>query len=76
MSISVHRGCRLEYLPPYSPDYNPIEFTFSWMKKKLQREGHISRDIGVFDFYHILYQLVFSITPELSRAYYRNCGYY
>jgi len=30
-------GVRLEYLPPYSPDYNPIEEAFAelkaWMKK-------------------------------------------
>jgi hypothetical protein len=30
-------GVRLEYLPPYSPDFNPIEEAFAelkaWMKK-------------------------------------------
>ena len=30
-------GVRLEYVPPYSPDYNPIEEAFSelkaWMRK-------------------------------------------
>ena len=25
-------GVRLEYLPPYSPDYNPIEESFSALK--------------------------------------------
>ena len=26
------RGCELVYLPPYSPDYNPIEEAFSKIK--------------------------------------------
>lgn len=28
----LRRGCRLVYLSPYSPDYNPIEEAFSAMK--------------------------------------------
>ena len=27
-----HRGCQLLYLPPYSPDLNPIEEAFSKIK--------------------------------------------
>ena len=27
-------GCGLLYLPPYSPDFNPIEKTFGWLKRK------------------------------------------
>lgn len=26
------RGCELPYLPPYSPDFNPIERAFSKIK--------------------------------------------
>src|SRR6202043_708861 len=29
-------GCRLEYLPPYSPDLNPIENAFSKLKRALR----------------------------------------
>ena len=28
-----------EFLPPYSPDYNPIELLFSAMKYRLRRDG-------------------------------------
>jgi transposase len=28
-------GCKLIYLPPYSPDLNPIERFWSWLKKKI-----------------------------------------
>jgi transposase len=31
------RGCKLMYLPPYSPDYNPIEQAFSKVKGLLWR---------------------------------------
>jgi transposase len=33
------RGCELIYLPPYSPDLNPIEEAFAKLKALLQRAG-------------------------------------
>jgi putative transposase len=30
------RGVNLLYLPPYSPDYNPVEKTWANMKKELR----------------------------------------
>ncbi len=32
-------GCRFLYLPPYSPDLNPIELAFSKLKTHLRRIG-------------------------------------
>lgn len=29
-------GCSLLYLPPYSPDFNPIELVWSWIKDKVR----------------------------------------
>jgi transposase len=29
-------GCELWLLPAYSPDFNPIEFAFSWLKDFLR----------------------------------------
>jgi hypothetical protein len=34
------RGCLVRYLPPYSPDYNPIELTFSVLKSWIRRRFH------------------------------------
>ena len=38
------RGCELLYLPPYSPDLNPIEEAFSKVKGLLRRTGARTRE--------------------------------
>ena len=38
------RGCELLYLPPYSPDFTPIEQAFSKIKAILRRLGARTRD--------------------------------
>jgi transposase len=30
-------GCHILFLPPYSPDLNPIEHFWAWLKKKLRK---------------------------------------
>jgi transposase len=43
-SLIEERGCELLYLPPYSPDYNPIEEAFSKIKALVRRVGARSRE--------------------------------
>ena len=54
-NLSVHRvdgleqvvqkyGARLPYLPPYSPDFNPIELAFSKRKTWLRKAQARTRD--------------------------------
>ena len=38
------RGCSLLFLPPYSPDFSPIEEAFSKVKGILRRVGARTRD--------------------------------
>jgi transposase len=33
-------GCHLVFLPPYSPDLNPIELAFAQLKRALRTDGH------------------------------------
>jgi transposase len=40
------RGCEVLYLPPYSPDYNPIEEAFSKIKALLRKAAARTRDLG------------------------------
>ncbi len=31
-------GCQVLYLPPYSPDLNPIEQCWSWLKSRIRKK--------------------------------------
>jgi transposase len=31
-------GCRVLYLPPYSPDLNKIEQCWSWLKSRIRKQ--------------------------------------
>ena len=39
-------GVSLVYLPAYSPDYNPIETSFSVLKQWLKKHGHLAELYG------------------------------
>jgi len=39
MDLCTEKGVKLIYLPPYSPDFNPIEECFSFMKGVIRRHG-------------------------------------
>lgn len=81
-NLSVHRsadirqvvaaaGCHLRFLPAYSPDFNPIELTFSRLKAHLRSAGKrtfddVVTEIGVS---------FTSVTPQHAQAWYRHCGY-
>lgn len=64
-------GAELRYLPPYSPDLNPIEPAFSKFKKLLrdgaERTVDKLRDLcgSVLDLF----------TEDECRNYFRHCGY-
>lgn len=64
-------GCRVEYLPPYSPDYNPIEMVFSKFKGKLRKAAPRTVD----EVYAAMKQALDDFPPEECRNYFRHCGY-
>jgi transposase len=64
-------GCRLVFLPPYSPDLNPIEPAWSKLKALLRGAG--ARTLGALD--AALTTLVDAITPADAAGYFRHCGY-
>ena len=35
--IALRKDCIVLFLPPYSPDLNPIEKKWAWLKKKLRK---------------------------------------
>jgi transposase len=38
-------GCRLIYLPPYSPDLNPIEKFWAWLKDRIRETAHLFKTL-------------------------------
>ena len=82
-NASIHRGgkiaelvekagCRLLYLPPYSPDYNPIELAWGYVKRLIRRVGprqDAQREQALCD-------ALAAIPDTLARACFRHCGYY
>lgn len=64
-------GCTLRYLPPYSPDLNPIEMI--WAKLKSYLRGVKARARGVLE--EALAAGLHRITPQDARNCFSHCGY-
>jgi transposase len=68
-----------EFLPPYSPDYNPIELLFSAIKYHLRRNGdyvHFTMtDLPKTEIHSTLTEAVCDITQQDTFGWYRHCGY-
>jgi transposase len=65
------RGCRLIFLPAYSPDLTPIELAFAKLKALLRKAGQRTVD-GLWEF---LGQALDAFGPEECGNYFRHCGY-
>jgi transposase len=64
-------GCTLVFLPPYSPDYNPIENMWSKVKALLRAAAARTFE-AVVDATGVALR---AITTEDCDGYFRNCGY-
>lgn len=65
------RGAQLLYLPPYSPDFNPIEQAWSKLKQLLR--GAKARLLDQLE--PAIARAIAAITPQNAQAFFRNCGY-
>ena len=63
-------GLRHRYLPPYSPDLNPIEQAWSKLKARLRAEGARSREA----LEAALGPALAAITDRDARGWFRLCG--
>jgi transposase len=64
-------GAKLRYLPPYSPDLNPIEKAFSKLKAKLRAAQ--KRTIPELEQY--LGEVLDCFSPKECENYFVSCGY-
>ncbi len=65
------RQCRLLFLPPYSPDFTPIEQAFSKLKAILRRLGARTTEA----LWEAMGVAVEAITREDASAWYTHAGY-
>jgi len=64
-------GATLLYLPPYSPDLNPIEKLFSKLKALLRKAAKRSTD----DLWREIGELLNTVSPSECANYFASCGY-
>jgi transposase len=64
-------GASLVYLPPYSPDLNPIEMAFARLKALLRKAAQRT----VAGLWTAIGQLLDSFTPQQCRNYFAAAGY-
>ncbi|EUC54560.1 DDE family endonuclease [Rhizoctonia solani AG-3 Rhs1AP] len=44
LNMITESGCKYEFLPPYSPDLNPVEPAFAKFKQLLKRSGEVASE--------------------------------
>ncbi|MDP6588840.1 MAG: transposase, partial [Alphaproteobacteria bacterium] len=59
------------YLPPYSPDFNPIELAFSKLKALLRKAAERTID-GLWDKIGVILE---QFTPQECKNYFNHAGY-
>ena len=65
------RGCKLLYLPPYSPDLNPIEEAFSKVKGLLRVIGARTKEVLV----EAIGKALDEVNTWDARSFFTHCGY-
>lgn len=74
-TMCQEKGVILIFLPPYAPDFNPIEIAFhelkEWMRRNRETGYQYSENFDMF--IHLAMSQVCG--PATARAYFRACGY-
>jgi transposase len=64
-------GCELIYLPPYSPDFNPIEQAFSMLKSYLRDACARSQQALM----EVIGEALRTISTSDAEGFFEHCGY-
>jgi len=72
-ALVVPYGVSIQYLPPYSPDFNPIERSFCKLKAFIKRHNNLISDID--DFGQFLLIALNCFKALYTRRQFEKCGY-
>ena len=70
-ALLEERGAELLYLPPYSPDLNPIEEAFAKIKNLLRKAEARTREALV----EAMGQALSAVSARDARGFFEHCGY-
>src|SRR5215212_8947318 len=65
------QGCELLYLPPYSPDLNPLEEVFAKIKGVLRKAEARNREALI----EAIGRAISAVTARDVRGFFEHCGY-
>ena len=65
------RGAQLAYLPPYSPDLNPIEEAFAKIKDLLRKAAARTKEALI----EAIGAALFAVSAADVRGFFEHCGY-
>jgi transposase len=65
------QGCELLYLPPYSPDFNPIEEAFAKIKSFMRKAEARSREALL----EAMGTAISALSAQDARGFFEHCGY-
>jgi len=66
------QGRQLIFLPPYSPIYNPIELSYSFLKDHLRS---LRAEVTANNLVPTLQHALHAITPQLVQSWFKKCMY-
>jgi transposase len=69
--IVREKGARIEYLPPYSPDLNPVENMWSKIKNQLRKKKERCKEILI----NAIGEALKTITAQDAQGWFEHCGY-
>jgi hypothetical protein len=66
------KGGKIEYLPPYSPDLNPVEKLCSKVKGYLRKV----KELGEEALFEAIGAALRAVTAQDAQGWFEYCGYY
>ncbi|KAG9127268.1 hypothetical protein FRC07_015080 [Ceratobasidium sp. 392] len=82
LQMITARGMQYIFLPPYSPNFNPIELAFSKIKQSLKRDRNNAYAMmgkgcnAEADTIGLIYKHVYSVTTDDAQGWFRHCQYF